>query len=74
MQEFRACAGKNVCSENDTHCLACGRSLEAIARTRQLVDELVEFALAEDYGNVDDFMAYVSKRVAKKIQHQKEQA
>ena len=69
MQIFRPCAGKNVCSENETHCLACGRTLESIAHTRQLVDQLVTFALQEDYSNIEDFMAYVSKRVGKKIQH-----
>lgn len=73
MQIFRPCAGKKVCTENETHCLACGRKLETITRTRKLVDELVELALQEDYGNVDEFMAYVSKRVEKKIHHQREQ-
>lgn len=70
MQTFRPCAGKNVCSENDTHCLACGRPLEAIVRTRQLVEELAALAKQENYENPHDFMAYVSKRVLKKLEHQ----
>ena len=72
MQTFRPCAGKKVCIENNTHCLACGRKLDTIARTRKLVDELVELALEEDYSNVDEFMDYVSMRVEKKILKQRE--
>lgn len=67
MQTFRPCAGKKVCIENNTHCLACGRKLDIIARTRNLVDELVALAIEEDYSNVDEFMNYVSMRVEKKI-------
>lgn len=67
MQTFRPCAGKKVCIENATHCLACGRKLNVIARTRNLVDDLVALALEEDYINVDEFMDYVSMRVVKKV-------
>jgi hypothetical protein len=72
MQTFRPCAGKKVCIENNTHCLACGRKLDIIARTRKLVDELVELALEEEYSNVDEFMYYVSMRVEKKISKHRE--
>jgi hypothetical protein len=67
MQTFRPCAGKSVCNENENHCLVCGRSLEAIARTRQLVDELTRLAQQENYDNPQDFLAYVSHRVLKKL-------
>ena len=72
MQTFRPCAGKNVCTENETHCLACGRPLDIIARTRELVDEIVNLSLEEDYSNIDDFLAYINKRVKKKIAHHRE--
>lgn len=72
MQPFRPCAGKKVCVENNTHCLACGRKLDVIARTRNLVDDLVALALEEDYSNFDEFMDYVSMRVEKKIRKHRE--
>ena len=50
---FRPCAGKNVCIENKTHCLSCGRKLTTIAKTRKLIEELANLALKEDYNNVD---------------------
>lgn len=69
MQHFKPCLGKTACAENETHCLTCGRALTTIARTRELVDDLVALAMEEDYDNVEDFMAYISRRVCKKIDH-----
>jgi hypothetical protein len=69
MQTFRPCAGKNVCRENETHCLACGRRLDTVARTRELIEGIVNLSLEENYGNIDDFLDYVNRRVKKKIAH-----
>lgn len=74
MQHFKPCLGKTACAENETHCLTCGRTLATIARTRRLVDDLVALAVEEDYDNVDDFMAYISRRVGKKIKHLRQQS
>ena len=69
---FKPCAGKNVCMENKTHCLACGRKLETIAKTRKLIDELAKFALKEDYNNVEEFMEYISSKAGKMVRHQQD--
>ena len=73
MSVFRPCAGKKVCIENNTHCLACGRKLETIARTRKLIDELANLALEENYENIEAFMEYVGAKTIKKYSHQQNQ-
>ena len=73
MQTFRPCAGKNVCTENATHCLACGRKLEIVARTRSLIDDLTSLILDEEYSNIEAFMEYVGTKTIKKVKHQRGQ-
>ena len=67
---FRPCAGKNVCIENKTHCLSCGRKLTTIAKTRKLIEELANLALKEDYNNVEEFMEYIGIKAGKMVRHQ----
>lgn len=72
MTTFRPCAGKTACRDDNITCLTCGRSLAAIVETRRLIDALAEFALAEGYENVEEFAAYVAKKVEKKVRHRRE--
>ncbi|NTV96391.1 MAG: hypothetical protein HGA75_13410 [Thiobacillus sp.] len=72
MSQFKPCAGKTACRDDNVHCLVCGRSLAAIEATRRLIDGLAELAMAEDYENVDEFAAYVASKVVKKVRHRRE--
>lgn len=72
MSQFKPCAGKTACRDDNVTCLVCGRSLQAIEATRKLIDGLAELAMAEDYENVDEFAAYVAAKVVKKVQYRRE--
>lgn len=71
MTQFRPCAGQTACRDDGTTCLTCGRSLAAIEATRTLIDALAEFALAQGYDNVDEFAAYMAKKLEKKVRHRR---
>ena len=64
---FRPCVSRHACTEDGTHCRACGRSHDEIAVTRRLMAELSDFILAMDYENVEEFLAYVKLKVEKKV-------
>lgn len=68
---FKPCVSRNACSEDGTHCRACGRSHGEVAKTRTLVNQLTEFLLETGYDNQDDFFDYLNKKVGKKIRHAK---
>ncbi len=68
MNLFKPCAGKTACRDDGQTCLVCGRSLAAIAQTRQLIDSLTQLALDQDYANSDEFATYVARKLEKKIQ------
>ena len=55
------------CTEDGTHCKGCGRSHEEIAETKSMVKGLVSFAQKQDYENIEEFAAFVSKNVVKKF-------
>lgn len=67
MSRFTRCRGQTACRDDGTQCLTCGRSFEEITRTRELIDGLVELAIAHDYDNVGEFAAYVAARVKMKV-------
>jgi len=69
--KFKYCISRNACTEDGSHCRACGRSHEEIAKTRQQISELTNFILEMDYDNVDEFMDYLRLKVGKKIIHAK---
>jgi hypothetical protein len=71
MTQFRPCAGKTACRDDNVSCLTCGRSLAAIEETRRLIEALAEFVLTQDYDNVDEFTAYVASKVGKKVRHRR---
>lgn len=72
MKTFTPCQGKTACRDDGVTCLTCQRSLTEIEATRQLIDALAELALRHDYENVDEFAAYVARKVGKKVQHRRE--
>jgi hypothetical protein len=66
MTRFNPCKDRNACTEDGVMCKGCGRTYVEIARTRTLVNEIVQFVTTMGYENPDDFMAYLSRKVAKK--------
>ncbi len=69
MSLFTPCKGKTACRDDGETCLVCGRSFAEITRTRQLIDALADLACAQDYDNVDEFAAYVARKVESKVRH-----
>lgn len=65
--KFVTCAGRNACTEDGSHCRACGRSHDEINRLRRLTDDMTAFALEMGYDNVDDYLAYLCAKAGKKI-------
>lgn len=72
MSTFRPCLGKTACQEDEQGCRMCKRSAAEIARTRELVEQAVAFAVQMDYDNVDDFAAYLARRIGRKVAHLRE--
>ncbi len=73
MKDFKPCLGKYACTDDGTHCRACGRSHTEIQHTRQLIDELADFIQTANYSNVEEFTTYISRKVTHKIHYQREQ-
>lgn len=72
MKAFKPCQGKTACRDDGRQCLTCGRDFAEIAQTRALIDALAELALAQDYANVDEFAAYIAKKLEKKVRYRRE--
>jgi hypothetical protein len=72
MRPFTPCKGKTACRDDGEQCLVCGRSFAEITRTRQLIDELADLACAQGYNNIDAFVAYIARKVEKKVKHRRE--
>ncbi|MEE9338984.1 MAG: DUF1289 domain-containing protein [Methylococcaceae bacterium] len=58
----------DLCTYEGTHCEGCGRSHKEITETKALVMSIVNFAQQQDYENIEEFTAAISKSVIKKIQ------
>lgn len=67
--QFKPCVNRNACTEDSTHCQACGRSHEEIAQLRQLVNDTYALFCKWQYDNPDDFFAYLQKKIGKKLKH-----
>lgn len=65
--QFRPCVNRTACTEDGTHCRACGRSHEEIARIRQLTSEVAEFIQDMQYANSEVFLDYLQNKVQKKL-------
>ena len=63
---FKPCINRTACTEDGNHCRACGRSHEEIAAVRAITAQVADFVQQMDYDNVDEFLAYLSKKVLKK--------
>ena len=71
MTLFTPCKGKTACRDDGKQCLVCGRSFEEIARTRELIDALADFALAQDYDNINEFADHIARKLEKKVRHRR---
>lgn len=71
MKTFTPCQGKTACRDDGERCITCGRSFAEIERTRALIDALTEFALDQDYDNLETFAAHVADKVVKKTKHRR---
>jgi predicted Fe-S protein YdhL (DUF1289 family) len=73
MATFRPCQGKTACRDNGTRCLTCGRTLEEITDLRSALDQLANLVLEYDYRNVDEFAAYVARKLTKTITYRRQE-
>lgn len=69
---FKPCINRNACNDDGVRCRSCGRSLDEIVRTKALVDSVFNFIREMDYDNSDEFMGYLSRKIAKKLKHAEE--
>lgn len=74
MREFVPCKGKEYCRDDGETCLTCGRKLTEVARTVFLMNELSDFVMEQEYTNVDEFAAYIARKLVKKVKHRRETA
>lgn len=74
MRQFNPCKGKDACRDDGERCLTCGRKLTEVARTVFLMNELSDFVIEQDYDNVDEFAAYIARKLLKKVKHRRETA
>lgn len=72
MRQFNPCKGKDACRDDGERCLTCGRKLTEVARTVYLMNELSDFVIEQDYDNVDEFAAYIARKLVKKVKHRRE--
>jgi hypothetical protein len=73
MTIFRPCQGKTACRDDGSRCLTCGRTLEEIAGLRSALDQLANLAVEYDYRNVDEFAAYVERKLVKTIAYRRQE-
>lgn len=74
MRQFNPCKGKDACRDDGERCLTCGRKLTEVARLVFLMNELSDFVIEQDYDNVEEFAAYLARKLVKKVKHRRETA
>ncbi|HEY0722165.1 MAG TPA: hypothetical protein VGE50_13030 [Gammaproteobacteria bacterium] len=67
MARFTPCFGRTVCRDDGVRCLACNRSLAEIARTGEVVEAVTRLLEELNYENPEQFLAYLSAKVTKKL-------
>ena len=72
MASFKSCINRNACNDDGVRCRSCGRTLDEIIKTKEVVDNVFNFIREMDYDNSDEFMAYLSRKISKKINHAKQ--
>lgn len=65
--KFNPCINRNLCTEDGTHCRACGRSHEEIQKTRALTTQVADFLKEMNYENPEDFFAFLQRKVIRKL-------
>ena len=68
-KSFKSCINRNACNDDGERCRSCGRPLDEIVKTKAVVDTVFSFIQEMDYENSDEFMDYLSRKIAKKIAH-----
>lgn len=71
MKKFTPCQGKDYCRDDGTKCFTCGRQLDEISGLRNLIDQLANLANQYSYENVDDYAAYIARKVSKTIHYRR---
>lgn len=69
--KFVPCVDRNACTEDGSHCRACGRSHDEIAQVRKTCADLAQFIHDMGYDNPEEFVGYVAAKVLKRIKHTK---
>ena len=64
---FKPCVSRTACTEDGTHCRACGRSHEEINALRSLINEVTAFSQKMGYDNNEEFLEYMKSKVLKKL-------
>lgn len=72
MKTFTPCQGKEYCRDDGTKCQTCGRQMDEIVWLRDLIDQLASLANEYNYENIDEYSAYIAKKVSKTIQHRRD--
>ena len=73
MSRFTPCQGKTACRDDGSRCLTCGRDLSEIERLRLLMDQLATLAIDYDYENVEEYAAYVARKLEKMITYRRQE-
>lgn len=73
MGRFNPCLGKSACRDDGARCLTCGRTLQEIERLRAALEQLTSLAIDYDYQNIDEFAAYVARKLTKSISYRQQQ-
>lgn len=66
---FKPCINRTACNDDGVRCRSCGRSLDEIIKTKALVDTVYAFVQEMGYDNHEEFMAYLSRKIARKMAH-----
>ena len=72
MSQFKPCQGKTACRDDGERCLTCGRDFQEIEKLRSLMDGLATLAMEYEYENVDEYSAYVARKLGKTIAYRRE--
>jgi len=67
--QFKPCVSRSACTEDGTHCRACGRAHEEIIRTRILINSVSAFTAEMGYENTEEFFNYFVNKLGKKLKH-----
>jgi len=65
--KFSPCVGE--CTDEGTHCEGCGRTHEEVTETRELVNQVVQYAFGKGYENLDEYARAMGKSIQIKMQN-----